>query len=54
MDFIFISVFFGSYLIILYAISKKWIIPIIAMISTPLFHHFISFSDVSMLLHWFC
>ncbi|EJP17978.1 putative membrane protein [Leptospira interrogans str. FPW2026] len=40
--------FFGSYLIVLYAISKKWIIPIIAMISTPLFHHFISFSDVSI------
>ncbi|EQA73505.1 LA_3751/LA_3752 family putative glycosyltransferase [Leptospira noguchii] len=40
--------FFGLYLIVLYTISKKWIIPIIAMISTPLFHHFISFSDVSV------
>ncbi|EKO52047.1 LA_3751/LA_3752 family putative glycosyltransferase [Leptospira kirschneri] len=39
---------FGLYLIILYMISKKWIIPIVAMISTPLFHHFISFSDVSI------
>ncbi|MBM9578198.1 hypothetical protein JWG45_13655 [Leptospira sp. 201903070] len=39
---------FWIYLIILHKISNEYLIPIAAMIGTPLLHHFLSFSDVSI------
>lgn len=42
------ALLFGLYTIVLYGISKRTLIPIVAAIGTPLFHHFISFSDVAV------
>ncbi|MBM9500057.1 hypothetical protein JWG44_07320 [Leptospira sp. 201903071] len=39
---------FWIYLIILYKITRQYLIPIVVLIGTPLLHHFLSFSDVSV------
>ncbi|TGM09552.1 hypothetical protein EHQ76_02015 [Leptospira barantonii] len=44
----FCALLFCVYLTLLYTMTKRLLIPLIAAIATPLFHHFISFSDVSV------
>ncbi|PJZ42095.1 hypothetical protein CH370_07540 [Leptospira kmetyi] len=42
------ALLFCAYLTLLYGMTKRILIPFAAAIATPLFHHFISFSDVSV------
>ncbi|XDD50596.1 hypothetical protein AB3N59_01965 [Leptospira sp. WS92.C1] len=42
------ALLFCFYTILLYKITKRYSVSIVAVIGTPLFHHFISFSDVAI------
>ncbi|MGJ4753440.1 LA_3751/LA_3752 family putative glycosyltransferase [Leptospira kmetyi] len=44
----FCSILFCLYLVLLYALTKRILVPIAGLLATPLFHHFISFSDVAV------
>ncbi|TGK30635.1 hypothetical protein EHQ05_06740 [Leptospira yasudae] len=42
------AILFCTYIILLYTMTKRFMVSIAAVFATPLFHHFISFSDVAV------